>query len=599
MYSINKNVFLTFCIFNLLHLLIASNIKINNQTNIAYLEENETNQTEQTDSYNYSYNLSDNLSDNLKSASSRQLTIAQAITVGPIIGKATSTTVRILVEFKITGDVTMTLTEDGTTNVFSKSYAVIANTPIVFSFSNLLSYKKYLVSTTANTVELSTVSGYQSSFRTLKGDFATMNDFNVIFLSCNDVRYSEQLQPTVLGNAQLWGNLARKAKNGEIDFIFHIGDQIYADHDIWNGNTDNVYYKVKTLLASVSYTAFSGYTETIRELLRAEYRRSWTYKTTAETLSLVPNLMIFDDHEFMNNFAFNSSVFDTTSIDYFYVKQARYVYYQYQRQLREDIDFVNFENTKDEYYIEIMNEIGFFVMDYRGPKVWHKSILDNSSVDQLGYTQYQSVVEAFSKNGTFKDVKAAVLVSTLPLLFVSTAMAQVVGIVMEDMKENWAYAYEDELITLLDIVRTWKDEKVGRQLLFVGGDVHLAGYTEVFYKKQPLGRQLVSTGINQVKLASCEILAIKAGIYLNDALSGNEYTYVHHDWVGQKNYGTVKFQRSILRSNETDITMFLTVSDSVKSITDLITVNNRVFTHNASMIKFSLVSMMLILLYFV
>ena len=33
-----------------------------------------------------------------------------------------------------------------------------------------------------------------------------------------------------------------------------------------------------------------------------------------------------------------------------------------------------------------------------------------------------------------------------------------------DYKEGWAYAYEDQLMKLLETLRKWKERKVGREL---------------------------------------------------------------------------------------------------------------------------------------
>jgi len=301
----------------------------------------------------------------------------QEITLGPVIGKVTERTARILVEFKKSGHITMFLKEVSTKKKrpnrkkpknIRRTLRVVANTPIVFKFRNLHRGRKYVISFSP---KLKTKSGLIASFRTLRGKITLNKKFNLIFLSCNDIRYAE-LMPK---QAQLWNQMSLRAQKGEIDYKFHIGDQIYADHDAWIANTDNVYTKAKLMAKNTHYSKYEQFKEIIREMLRNEFRRTWGFQALAKVLSLVPNEMMFDDHEFYDGFGFfgtQAAYNDITSFEHYYSRQARYVYYQYERQLREDIDFKNYEKTKDEYYNEIFNGVGFLVMDSRGPKTFHK-----------------------------------------------------------------------------------------------------------------------------------------------------------------------------------------------------------------------------------
>ena len=551
-----------------------------NPTNNKSVKNNNANQTPSKITKKVSKKIKAKQSEIKTNKKRKGFILDQSVVLGPIIGRVTSTSARILVEFKYSSTITMELTEEVTANVYTKVNQVQAYTPIIFLFNNLTPFLKYTVKIIYSDTSLKTISGLTSSFKTLKGNLVKQDDynrFNVIFVSCNDVRYAEKLP----ANAQLWNDLSSKAQKGEIDYIFHIGDQVYLDHDKWLNNPDNAYSKIQLLLKAVKQVDYGNHTEEVRNIIREEYRRSMTFKPTAEVLSLVPNLMILDDHDIMDSFGYLPSIQDPISLDYFYANQARYVYYQYQRQLREDIDFTNYQNAKDEFFIDIKNDIGFFVLDYRGSKTWHKSSSDNKSTVQLGSVQTQAYKKAFSPNGVFNNAKAVVLVSTIPMFLFSNTTAKTLGLVIPDMKEHWTYNYEDELLDLLDTIQLWKDSDSERQVLFVGGDVHMGGYSEIYYKNQPFGRQLVTSGINQIKIEKYKSLAEKALIKLNDSLK-RDYTYIHHNFIAQKNYGTVSFSALPFSSNKVDINMFLTTTDDRSNPIKRKTFSNDLFTHSSS-----------------
>ena len=186
------------------------------------------------------------------------------------------------------------------------------------------------------------------------------------------------------------------------------------------------------------------------------------------------------------------------------------------------------------------------------------------------------------------------------MLFASKLFSELVGFVFEDMKENWGYAYEGELLQFLDYLVVWKNKKPGRQIVFVGGDLHLAGYSEVSYQKQILGRQLITSGINQVKFAACETM-INACIGAASPDKFGDYKYIHHNWLGVKNYGTLSFKQSILDSTKLEVSMYLTLSDSVDKITQGVTLQNEVFIHSeihseANLIKVKLILLLIVMI---
>ena len=111
--------------------------------------------------------------------------IPQKVTLGPIIGKVTHSTARVLVQFAQYGFATLSLVaSDGKTIHCQRQ--VIANRPTVFEFTGLESNTVYKV-----------VSAYKfqcsSSFKTLSQGSAPLR---VAFVSCNSRRSYNQYNDT-------------------------------------------------------------------------------------------------------------------------------------------------------------------------------------------------------------------------------------------------------------------------------------------------------------------------------------------------------------------------------------------------------------------
>ncbi len=58
----------------------------------------------------------------------------------------------------------------------------------------------------------------------------------------------------------------------------------------------------------------------IKELIRNEFRRTWTFEPTAKVLANVPNIMFLDDHEIRDDWGWRSEDWDpnSTKMDYYF-----------------------------------------------------------------------------------------------------------------------------------------------------------------------------------------------------------------------------------------------------------------------------------------
>src|SRR5690348_6687777 len=93
------------------------------------------------------------------------------IIVGPVIGKVTETSARVMIEFKYQGTVTMILklTQEGNESFLKSIVNVVPNHPAIFKFDGLTPGIKYVISLIDINLK------YEASFRTLAGRIDELN----------------------------------------------------------------------------------------------------------------------------------------------------------------------------------------------------------------------------------------------------------------------------------------------------------------------------------------------------------------------------------------------------------------------------------------
>ena len=105
--------------------------------------------------------------------------------------------------------------------------------------------------------------------------------------------------------------------------------------------------------------------------------------------------------------------------------------------------------------------------------------------------------------------------------------------------EYWNDGHGDEQAFVFDKLMDWRSQ-TGGDVLLLGGDIHLGGYTEIFQtgNSVPVLRQFVTSQINSdpVPLNFFGFLLQIAAISSN---LENGYSFLHHDFTYKSNYGIV------------------------------------------------------------
>jgi len=455
----------------------------------------------------------------------------QIILIGPVIGLVTHNSARVIVEFSEDDKVTAILKSDSKS--YSTTIQVEKEKVAVFKFEGLSPETKYTFS--VERVEKQIPSG----FKTLPEKLSE-RPFKIAIGGCDDLIFNNKL-----GENSLYYEIADRAKSGDLDLIIHNGDQVYIDHKEhhWNPLHTNVYDNCYKLIHEKEKNKWVLYEEEIVHKMKDLYRKTWSGKV-AEAMANCPNLMQYDDHEIHNNFGYEDKFTDQNDAHSFVVKCARRVYYEYQRQLREDIDYISFSDVTCDYFSYVLNNVGFFFLDHRGARsTWYNAKF------YLGKKQIDSLKSCLTDK--FKDCPIVIILSQNPLVIHNYEESR-----KDEEFEEFIYNDKEkygEFLTMLDDHK--KNTK--QEIFLVGGDVHVGGHTEIYKNGVPCFKQIVSSGIGQRTKESIIKYCKKVLAQTDTNLPGG-FSFKHHDWSHNRNYATVELK---LVNNSPVIESYLTISD--------------------------------------
>ena len=470
------------------------------------------------------------------------------ILLGPIIGLVTHNSARILVEFGADvegGDVFLgyetyeteiigTLTSitdqiDKTSTIKMK-----CNVAIVFKFTDLSPKTKY-------TFKIQKIKNQiDSSFTTLS-DHLNENTFNVAFCVCNDIIAKKKL-----GDNNLFNNINERVKDGEINFLIHFGEQVFMDHKFRDKEGINVYQQCMDIISNKNKTLWEFSQNQIINKMKQLYRRTWS-GAVAQVMANCPNLMMYDDHDIHNNFGYGKNLLDDNDPNNFVEKCARRVYYEYQRQLREDVDYINFNGVTEEYFQHILNQIGFFFLDHRGSKTWYKDPKDPS---YYGNPQMENFKHCMTN--VFANCPIIIIISQIPLVLFNEESTKTEKKAKEQFLKNDKENYEKFLTNFSEIKK-----KSNQKIILIGGDIYIGGFTDIIKNGEIIMHQVTTSGV-VYETTKKEPILVEKITNQSDYLLPSGYSFKHHNWVHNRNYATLEMKMQNLTPK---VIGYLTISD--------------------------------------
>ncbi len=427
------------------------------------------------------------------------------VTVGPVIGKVTDTTARVAIEVDRAATITCVAT-DASGCFVSEQRSLPKNRFTAFLLSGLTPGTPYSISFQGAT------SPVPSSFRTFP---SAPDRMNVAAVSCN---FTPRRQGT-----DLWADLHdRNVRPGNLDLLLHLGDQVYGDA---------AFQEAESILDGSSVGS-PGQQRRIRKLYRRLYRMTWRHPATRDVLANVPNLMIWDDHEIRDDWGGRPSDSDPGSVAFHIGTLAHQVFREYQRQLWEDP--AGWPSARFEDHAHKWGPIGVLFVDQRGGRSFER----DATRPYLGVPQWSRISGALAPGGFFDDVRALIVATSVPLVYLGDSVTNGGSGLADDLQDHWAYGpHRTEQVEMLRALREWK-QIGGRELLVVGGDVHIGCQTRIEHAKGTIYRQLITSPITNKPPGWIAYTALRTLLESEESLT-DSYSFEHSKYTRKRNYGMI------------------------------------------------------------
>jgi hypothetical protein len=204
---------------------------------------------------------------------------------------------------------------------------------------------------------------------------------------------------------------------------------------------------------------------------------------------------------------------------------AHQVYREYQRQLH-DVDFEN-DPTTDEFHFHKWGSTGVFINDMRGNRISPKGEqLKNPIMNDRQW-------DAITKFIADPEIKNLIVAAEIPYVSNSPEEAKA-GAKNPNtyfLEEHWSY-HDDELVRLFNMLFDWKNhDKHGRDLVLLGGDIHVGVTSTV--KDAKSGVEVIHLTTTPISNHVCAFFPKLQG-KVND-----RFSYTHEPLKDCRNYAYI------------------------------------------------------------
>jgi len=279
-------------------------------------------------------------------------------------------------------------------------------------------------------------------------------------VSCNKV--SDASNPKQYA---LWKSLKEQIDQGNVDIIFHVGDQIYADH-------------IKELVKSdPSKRSWTPQKKRAVEYLARRYRefymKIWGASETSAVLSSCPSIMIWDDHDIYDGWGSHDD--DDTELAKTIFEAAKQAFCEFQASTNPPL-----LGSQDTYACGfVFNDIGILMLDTRKNRSYKSNVV-------LGRKQLDAVEQCLNDYKT-KKLKHLYVISSIP--FVHVSIGGVLSVLettpwteefTDDLRDCWvSKGNRAECKSILNRLFTFAKDSPDSQVTVLSGDVHVSSLAKI------------------------------------------------------------------------------------------------------------------------
>jgi len=336
-----------------------------------------------------------------------------------------------------------------------------------------------------------------------------------------------------------WNRVAQLCKDGEIDLMFHLGDQVYT----WENGCQLAAMRALDLCAmpGVGEDLVQKMKKLGARKLQEAYQATWNVEHTARSLSHSSHLMIWSDNDVTNDFTIARNKDGYQSWDKEYLSTAMRVYRMYQRALHDpavltDQQQLDHRKEVEEWHSHIYGPLGVFFIDMRGNRIQPNGEIKPKKANPtdklpsvMSDKQRKEMLQLFDN----KDLMCIIVCAEIPFVGENPNGIQEKALKFPMLKDHWCYQME-ELTFILDAAFKFKASKPGRECILLGGDIHVSVDTIITE---------ISTGIEVLQLTTSPITNDVSRFRPDlEGTIDNRYSYKHNPtpYVKQRTFAMLK-----------------------------------------------------------
>lgn len=308
--------------------------------------------------------------------------------------------------------------------------------------------------------------------------YGGLGDFNLYFPSARNLKHYKINSENNLGL-----NIVPRA-----ELIIGTGDQIYVDagykytgRKFWLFKFDKSPFNKHPLSAwdySENPSGFSGRNpsgnaearyspENYSKHLNLAYNGFYSFKSLNESLSRIPSINVWDDHEIRDGWGSNGDEYVDGEINEKYKE-----YFKLSKKAFQDHQFSQTQNVIDFSARYTFRDFRIFTLDLRT----YRNVNDSIVLGDIQKKRFEIWCNSIDSN------KNVIIVSSIPFFYGPTKyMEELVSrrkSADDDVQDGWGNNLSDREFMMTQLIKL---REKGCKPIILAGDVHMSGSIEVFY----------------------------------------------------------------------------------------------------------------------
>lgn len=335
-----------------------------------------------------------------------------------------------------------------------------------------------------------------------------------------------------------------------LDIVIHTSGQVRGEE---------AFQEAKKLVADANEIT-EEQEKQIAEMYRELYRKNWNHEPIRRLLSTVSNLMMLGEMDICDGWGSQESHRSPESVDFKIAMAARRVYWEYQRQLWQDMptDPEKLHESwglSHEGYHCIFDALGVLFIDTVAANTFVHALDTNESEGFLTQKQIDESIKSklSASSETFNDVSALMCVTATPIAF--------------SPSDTNAF-HPDDRTTLLASLNQWKSSEPSRNVLLISGSGPCGCHSIISYDGSAMDQLITSPICREMQKNNESIMDLNG-----KTQNIGSVTVTHRDICLEESLGVVDIFLSTDGKERTSISSFI-IKQSTSSASSAVATNS-------------------------